>query len=563
MLATLSIRDVVLIDRLDLSFAPGMNALTGETGAGKSILLDALGLALGGRADARLIRHGCAQASVSATFRVCPDHPAVAVMIAHGIPRVDDEILVRRLIGSDGRSRGFVNDQAVSASVLRALGATLVEIHGQFESQRLLEPAVHRALVDAFGGHAPLTAACAAAWSDWRAKDRALRRAEAEAEAARRDEDYLRHALDELAALDPQAGEEGSLAERRTLLQNAEKLAAALGDVAADLRGAGGKGTADVLRGVARGLQRLGARLSGGFEEKIAAASGAIERALGDVVEAEALLDAVAAGLDLDPHELEAVEGRLFALRRLARKHDVAIDELPAVRERLSLRLAAVDDAASLLARLERAASEAQAGFVAAAARLTDARREAAASLDAAVEAELGPLRLGKARFVTRITALGDRDCGEHGCDRVEFEVTTNPGVPPGPLARIASGGELARLMLALKVVLARADPVPTLVFDEVDAGVGGAVAAAVGERLARVAEDVQVLVVTHSPQVAARCHQHWRISKREIEGEARTRVDPLDDAERREEIARMLAGARVTDEARAAAQSLLVGSAS
>ncbi len=563
MLATLSIRDVVLIDRLDVRFAAGLNALTGETGAGKSILLDALGLALGSRAEARLIRHGCAQASVTASFRVAGDHPAVTVLRDHGIAQGDDELLVRRQIGADGRSRAFVNDQAVSIALLRALGGVLVEIHGQFESQRLLEPAMHRELLDAFAGHAPLVDACARAWADWRAKTEALTRAEATAEAARRDEDYLRHALEELVALDPQPGEETRLAQRRVLLQNAEKFMAALGDVSASLRGgAAGKGSADVLRGCLRALERLAGKMAGEMEERIAATGAAIERALGEVMEAEAILERATADSDLDPRQLEAVEERLFALRKLARKHDVAADALPSVRDDMQTRLDGIEDAAGSLSRLKGQADDARTHFAAAAARLGEARREAAMRLDSAVAAELEPLRLGKARFVTRVLTVPEREWGEHGSERVEFEVATNPGVPPGPLARIASGGELARLMLALKVVLARADPVPTLVFDEVDAGIGGAVAAAVGERLARLADDVQVLVVTHSPQVAARCHQHWKISKHEVEGVARTSVDALDDGARREEIARMLAGARVTEEARAAARSLLLGDA-
>lgn len=559
MLATLSIRDVVLIDRLDLSFAPGLNALTGETGAGKSILLDALGLALGDRADGRLIRHGCDQAVVAASFRIERDHPAAEVLRAHGIDADADEVLVRRLIGADGRSRAFVNDQAVSVALLRAVGGALVEINGQFASQRLLEPATHRDLLDAFGGLSALAAACASTWADWRTNADALAAAHQQAETARRDEDYLRHALDELAALDPQPGEEARLAERRGLLQNAEKLSSALGEVASDLRGgAGGRGIAEVLRASLRALERLAGKLEG----QTGPVANALERALAEITEADALLERATADLDLDPRHIEAVEERLFALRKLARKHAVAACELAAVRERLAQRLAAVDDAGALLARLQRAADATRAVFTAAAEALSAGRQAAASGLDAAVAAELVPLRLGKARFATRIARLAEGDWGAHGCDRVVFEVATNPGVPPGPLARIASGGELSRLMLALKVVLARADPVPTLVFDEVDAGIGGAVAAAVGERLARLAQEVQVLVVTHSPQVAARGHQHWKISKREVSGVARTSVDALDAAERREEIARMLAGARVTDEARAAAQSLLVGSA-
>jgi len=558
MLAGLSIRDVVLIDRLDLDFAPGLSALTGETGAGKSILLDALGLGLGGRAEARLVRQGAAQASVTARFELPAGHAALCLLAEQEIAPADDgDLVLRRILGSDGRSRAFVNDQPVSVALLRRLGEMLVEVHGQFESQRLLEPACHRDLVDAFGGLQQTAAATADAWQSWRAAIEARATAAAKLASARRDEDYLRHALDELRKLAPRAGEETELAERRALLQNAEKLITAIGDAAGSLkRGRDGESCAEALRAALRQLSRMLDKAGGRLEPVVVA----LERALNEIMEAEALLERLQHDSDLDPAQLEKVEERLFALRAAARKHDVAPEDLPDFEIALAERLAAVDDGADTLARLEREEHAAAAAYRAVAERLSAARRDAASRLDRRVAVELEPLRLGKATFVTRIDTLAEADWGPGGMDRVHFEVATNPGTASGPLARIASGGELSRFMLALKVALADADPVPTLVFDEVDAGIGGAVAAAVGERLARLAGDVQVLVVTHSPQVAARGHHHWRIAKALLDDGARTAVEVLDAAARREEIARMLAGARVTDEARAAADSLLHG---
>ncbi|MBX3518169.1 MAG: DNA repair protein RecN [Rhodospirillales bacterium] len=555
MLSMLSIRDVVLIDRLEVNLAPGLSVLTGETGAGKSILLDALGLVLGSRSDARLLRQGCDSAAVAACFRISHNHPARALLRESDVASGDDEIVVRRIIGRDGRSKAYVNDQPVGVTLLRRLGQALVEVHGQFESQRLLEPAHHRALLDAFGGHTAEVEACIATSRDWRQARERLARVQAEMEVAARDEAYLRDALAELEKLAPQAGEEADLAARRALLQNAEKLITAVTDAAQEL--SGGRGAADILRGVLRALERIAAKAEGRLEGALAA----LEHALSEVSEAEAVLERTLSDADLDPRRLEEVEERLFALRKLARKHNVAADALPRVEGELAERLAAITDGADMVQRLGAEAAAAEKVFRAAALRLSQARQTCAARLDAAVAAELEPLRMGKATFRTRLTPLSEGEWGEHGCEAVEFEVATNPGAAPGPLARIASGGELARFMLALKVVLAQADPVSTLVFDEVDAGIGGAVADAVGERLARLADEVQVLVVTHSPQVAARGHHHWRISKRVVDAAARTHIEVLDEAGRTEELARMLAGARVTDEARRAARSLLTGS--
>jgi len=560
MLSTLTIRDVVLIDRLTLEFPRGLCALTGETGAGKSILLDALGLSLGARADARLVRHGAEQAAVTARFELPDEHPALVILREQDLDGGDGSLVLRRTIGSDGRSRAFVNDQPVGVSLLRRLGETLVEVHGQFDNQRLLDPAAHRDLLDAFGGLDARVAETAAAWRTWRAVTAAREGAEADLAQARRDEAFLRHAADELAELAPQPGEETELAERRARLMNAEKIGQAIDEATQALAGGGSgggaRGVAEGLRTALRPLQRIADKMGGRLDGAIEA----LDRALSEAVEAEALLEKAVASADLDPRALEQVEERLFALRALARKHARPVDELAALQAEIGRKLANLEDGTDVVARLRREEHAAAGRFRQVATALGSERQAAAARLDGAVAGELEPLRLGKARFVTRVEALEEREWGPHGCDRIAFEVATNPGVPPGPIARIASGGELARFTLALKVVLASADPVPTLIFDEVDAGVGGAVAAAVGERLAQLARDVQVLVVTHSPQVAARGNHHWRIAKHLDDAGARTAVDVLDAPERTEEIARMLAGARVTPEARAAARSLLAG---
>ncbi|MFO1127997.1 MAG: DNA repair protein RecN [Rhodospirillales bacterium] len=562
MLASLSIRDVVIIDRLDLEFPEGLCALTGETGAGKSILLDALGLGLGGRGDTRLVRHGAAQATVNARFVLPAGHPAFALIEEHGLPAAAEEgaeegvLVLRRVLGGDGRSRAYVNDQAVGIGLLRRIGETLVEIHGQYDNQRLLDPGEHRRLLDAFAGLGGEVRATASAWQAWQAARQARAEAEQALIAARRDEAFLRHAVEEIAALRPEAGEEARLAARRTTLMHAEKLIQALQDAMAELQPAGGRGAGEALRQALRTLERQAAKAEGRLDPVIAA----LERALSELTDAADRLARIAGDADLDPGQLEAVEERLFALRALARKHAVAADDLAALGEDMAERLASIDIADNRIAALGQAEAAAERAYLAAAAVLTDARVAAAGRLDGAIAAELEPLRLGRARFVTRITPLAPAEWGAHGRDRVAFEVATNPGVPPGPLARIASGGELARFMLALKVVLAEADPVPTLVFDEVDAGVGGAVADAVGERLARLAAGVQVLVVTHSPQVAARGHHQWQIRKSAGDATTTIAVAALDATGRREEIARMLAGAAVTDEARAAALSLLQG---
>jgi len=554
MLQRLTIRDVVLIDRLELNFHPRLSVLTGETGAGKSILLDALGLALGARADSALVRHGADQAVVVAEFEITGDHPARRIIAEQELGGDEETILLRRVLGADGRSRAYLNDQPVSVALQKRVGETLVGIHGQFENQRLLEPATHRGLLDAHGNLAPLLARTGETFNRWRQAEAASAEAEAALEESRRDEAFLRHAVDEVGALDPQPGEEAALAEKRTVMMHGEKLLEAMNEAAVDL--SEGQGAETMMRAAQRRLERVAPLAEGRLDGAIAA----LDRAAVEVAEGVQQLEKVSAEVDLDPRHLEQVEEHLFALRALARKHDVATDDLADLGVQLAERLASIEDGGADLERLRSAAAAARVAYVEAAKALHEARCQAAVRLDVAVTGELEPLRLGAAAFTTQVERLAESEWGVAGSDRVAFRVSTNPGAPEGPLARIASGGELARFMLALRVVLARADPVPTIIFDEVDQGVGGAVAAAVGERLARLAEDFQVLVVTHSPQVAARGAHHWRVSKATAEAGALTTVDTLSEAARREEIARMLSGARVTDEARSAADRLLQG---
>ncbi|HXQ52326.1 MAG TPA: DNA repair protein RecN [Stellaceae bacterium] len=554
MLLGLTIRDVVLIDRLDLSLRPGLCVLTGETGAGKSILLDALGLALGVRAESGLVRPGAEQAVVSAEFALPPHHPVRALLAEAGIACEGDTLVLRRIVNADGRSRALIDDQPASIGLLRQAGERLVEIEAQFAERGLLDPANHRAALDAYAGNGTALAALDAAWDAWRGRIKERDAATTALVAARADEDYLRHALAELDALAPDSGEEATLADQRALLMNRERLIEAIEASLHELRG--DHGAERALNAAARQLARIGDKAMG----RLDVAQSALERAAVETGEAIAGLEAETRALDGDAAGLDRIEERLFALRALARKHSVAVAALPELRAEMARRIATLDDGGERVKALERRVAEARDAYIAAAATVTRARRRAARALDAAVTKELPPLRLEKARFATMLTPLGEGEWGSHGAERVHFEVATNPGVPAGPLARIASGGELARFMLALKVVLAQSSAVPTLVFDEVDSGIGGAAAAAVGERLHRLAQTLQVLVVTHSPQVAARGAHHWRVTKREDKRGAATRVDALDDEARREEIARMLSGASVTAEARAAAASLIAG---
>jgi DNA repair protein RecN (Recombination protein N) len=550
MLTALDIRDVVLIAALRLEFSGDLSALTGETGAGKSILLDSLGLALGARGDAGLVRAGAAAASVTASFDIAANHPARAIIADNGLDH-DGEIILRRQLKADGGSRAFVNDQAISATLLRDIGAALVEIHGQHDDRGLLQPRGHRALLDAFGALAGEAAAVAGAYAVWRAAEVANADAIAAFEAGQRDREWLDHAVAELAALAPRPDEEAELAAARTAMQQGTRIADDLEAVTALLGGSDG-GLAK-LRQAARRLDRLAPERT-----ELVDALAAIDRALIEADDAETQLAAVARALAFDPARLDATETRLFELRAAARKHRVTVDQLPALAEEFAARAAAIDASEAEVAATAAARDQAAAAYDGAARALTTARNTAALRLDAAVMLELAPLKLDAARFRTLIDTPPGAERAAAGVDRVEFEVSTNPGALFGPLLKIASGGELSRFVLALKVALAETGSAGTIIFDEIDRGVGGAVASAIGERLARLAAGTQLLVVTHSPQVAARAAHQWRIAKSSAGAVTRTDVELLDAPARREEIARMLSGTHVTDEARAQADRLL-----
>jgi DNA repair protein RecN (Recombination protein N) len=554
MLVSLSIRDVVLIERLDLSVAEGLSVFTGETGAGKSILLDSLGLTLGARAESGLVRHGAAQASVTAEFDPPPFHAARILLAEQDIDAASVPLVLRRVVTADGRSRAYVNDQPISVGLLRRIGDALVEIHGQFDSHGLLDSATHLGVLDAFAAQAGQRSATRAAWESWRSARKAREETEAGLAKARAEEDLLRQMYEDLSTLAPRGGEEAELAQSRTVMMHGEKLLEAMNAAMAALSQRGEVEAS--LRSAQRALERVAERADGKLDPVISA----LARAALEANEAVGLLERASADIDLDPRHLEKVEERLFALRSAARKHGIAVDELEGLKNRIGHQLAQLEGGGGDLARLTREEQAARSAYVEKARALSKARSEAARALDQAVAAELPPLKLEKASFRTRVDALDEGAWGPDGLNAVAFEVATNPGSPPGPLGKIASGGELARFMLALKVVLARVSPTGTIVFDEVDSGIGGAVAAAVGERLARLATDLQVLVVTHSPQVAARGRHHFRVAKHETTGgKLATGIERLSDEARREEIARMLAGETITDQARAAAESLMV----
>lgn len=551
MLTALAIRDVVLIEALDLEFGAGLGVLTGETGAGKSILLDALGLALGARGETGLVRQGAVQAVVTATFDVPARDGEVANLFhQNGLELEPGEpLIVRRIVKADGGSRAFLNDQPASAGLLRELAPHLVEIHGQHDDRGMLNSRGHRALLDAFGrcDAGPV----AIAHKAWRDAEAALAVARAEQDVAERDREWLEHAVAELKALAPEPGEEETLAERRAGMQRGEKIAGELQGIAELLDGS--EGGLSQLRQAARVLERIA-----GDHEALAEALAAIDRAITEAAEAQDRVDAAAEALAFDPAALEADEARLFELRGLARKHRVQPDDLPALLEDLAGRLERVESGGAGIAKLEAAMADTHRAYADAARTLSANRTMAAARLDAGVATELKPLKLDAARFRTVVEPQAETGWSSLGMDRVEFEVSTNPGAPFAPLVKIASGGELSRFILAMKVALAEEGGARTLIFDEIDRGVGGAVASAIGERLARLAGTAQVLVVTHSPQVAARGARHLLIAKSHDGTVTRTGVTPLDAAERREEIARMLSGAEITDEARAQAERLI-----
>jgi len=557
MLARLSIRDIVLIERLDIEFSRGLAVLTGETGAGKSILLDAFALALGGRGDSGLVRHGAEQGQVTATFDIPKGHPAARILAANGLDdaSVQDscEMILRRVQLADGRTRAFINDQSISVQTLKAVGAALVEIHGQHDERALVDASTHRQLLDAFAGLEKEVTALETLWEARRTANHALDEHRASMERAAREADYLRHAADELKTLKPRDGEETALAERRTTMMQGEK-------IASDLREAqeAVSGTHSPVPALAAAVRRL-ERRAANSPALVEPAVKAIDIAINALEEAEQHLSAALVAADFDPAELERIEERLFALRAASRKYSTPVDGLAALAAKFASDVALIDAGAERLKKLEAAANEADQRYGAAAEKLSAGRVKSADKLNKAVNAELAPLKLERAKFMTQVETDA-KSPGPQGIDRVEFWVQTNPGTKPGPLMKVASGGELSRFLLALKVVLSDRGSAPTLVFDEIDTGVGGAVADAIGARLARLATQVQVMAVTHAPQVAARANQHLLISKDALDKGKRvaTRVNALAADHRREEIARMLAGAEITAEARAAADRLL-----
>ena len=551
MLVTLSIRDIVLIDRLDLDFANGMSVLTGETGAGKSILLDSLSLALGARGDADLVRHGEAQGQVTAVFDVPADHPVRSYLKVND---VDDEgdVILRRIQTADGRTRAFINDQPVSAGLLRQAGALLVEIHGQHDDRALVDPESHRALIDVFGGLSGQAEAVAKAYSTFRAAEKAVIEHEKRIEAARSEADFLRASVDELSQLKPEAGEEENLASRRADMMQVEKIAGDLNEAFETLNG-----SASPIPELASLLRRM-ERKSDQVPQLLAQPVRTLSEALDQLEETRSGLESAIRETEFDPHELEAVEERLFALRAASRKYSVPVDELAGLCERMATDLSDLDAGEDKLAALVDAAAKTRTDYDKKATTLSEKRRKTSRALEKAVETELPDLKLERARFIVELVS-DPENRGRSGIDQLEFHVQTNPGTRPGPMMKVASGGELSRFLLALKVSLADKGSAPTLVFDEIDTGVGGAVAEAIGLRLARLAGSVQVLTVTHAPQVAARAGGHFLIAKEALRPDrVATRVQQIDQDHRSEEIARMLAGSVITEEARAAARRLL-----
>lgn len=549
MLRGLDIRDILIIDRLELEFQPGLNVLTGETGAGKSILLDSLGFVLGWRGRADLVRAGADRGEVTAWFDLPEGHAALDVLAQAGLPE-SDELVLRRTNGRDGRKTAFVNDRRVSGDVLRRLSDCLVELHGQHDDRGLLDPRGHGALLDAFAGHDDLIAATRAAWAALASARKAEQAARDQLAAARAEEDFLRHAVAELDKLDPQPGEEAALDTRRRAMQAAERVRS---DVQQAAHGLGGDGAEAQMAAALRWLEGASEQIGALLEEPLAA----LDRAMTELSEAQSGVERCLEALEFDPIELEAAEERLFALRALARKHDVLADDLSGLAEALRTRLSGLEQGEAHLAALADEVAQAEAGFEAAAQALSASRRDAGGRLDKAMAAELAPLKMDRAEFATQIIEAVP---GPQGRDAISFQVATNPGAPAGALDKIASGGELSRFLLALKVCLTAESRGLTIIFDEIDRGVGGATADAVGRRLAALAGENggQVLVVTHSPQVAALGAHHWRVEKTVTDGMTRSDVVPLGPQDRVDEIARMLSGDQITDAAREAARALL-----
>ena len=565
MLTALSIRDIVLVDALDLEVDGGLTVLTGETGAGKSIILDALGLALGARADAGLVRAGAKQASATAVF-TAPDDPALIALITERGFEVaaGEDLILRRTLAADGRSRAFINDQPAGVTALREIGQALVEVHGQHETVGLLDWKTHRGLLDVYGGLQPQLVGVATAAERLKTADRAVDELKAAAADAAAHAEELTQNLEELDLLDPQADEETELAGERAILGAAEKALADLADARASLGGDKlSRNLAAALRAVEHARQRAGQAGTDADHpllQKLSSAAEAIDRTLVEAEEAIACVDAAAHAFDFEPGRLDKAEERLFALRAAARKLNTSVELLPILRVRFREQLRLIEDGAEAISAAERAASAAREAYDVAAALLSSAREAAAERLTTAVMGELGPLKLDRARFRVAFEPVADGRRGPLGLETVRFEIATNAGAGFGPLDAIASGGELARFALAMKAALAGREDQrqPVMIFDEVDQGVGGAVAEAVGQRLKRLSHGGQVLVVTHSPQVAARGHAHWKVRKADSDGVTTTTIDTLSPDSRQEEIARMLAGATITDEARAAARALI-----
>ena len=554
MLTRLSIRDVVVIDRLELQFGSGLCVLTGETGAGKSILLDALSLALGRRAGPRLLRRGASEATVTATFELSAGHAAWSMLEIHGIGG-EEEVIVRRTLAADGRSRAFVNDQPVTIGFLAKLGAVLVEIHGQNDRLGLLDPGTHRDVLDVSGNLGDLVFQTKQAYGRWEDARDVLIAGEVEADAARRDETELRQGSRELAALAPSLGEETELAQRRKLLRQASVITEALADARATLYPGDGKPVDEAVRVAHHMISSISKSAEGQLDELVSA----LERTSIELNEVVSLVETIGHDLDLDPRKLEAVEERLFTLRDFARKYSVSADELPTLQEDFERRLSALDADHASLNTKKASLSKADSDLERLVNQLHQGRVDAAKKLDLEVVKEIEDLRMGGTKFRTEIEPLPREKWGASGADRVGFAVATIPGTKLGPIHKIASGGELSRFMLALRVVIASAGQGKTLVFDEIDCGIGGAVADAVGQRLVRLSSNVQVLVVTHQPQIAAQARHHFHVSKPRRNSRRSTTVEKLSPKKRVEEIARMLAGAKVTDEARAAAERLLL----
>ncbi len=555
MLVQLSIRDIVLIERLDLAFEAGLSVLTGETGAGKSILLDSLSLALGGRGDGSLVRHGEEKGQVTAVFDVGGDHPARTLLRGNGVDD-DGDLIFRRIQSSDGRTRAYINDQPVSVQLMRQAGQLLVEIHGQHDDRALVDTDAHRMLLDAFAGLTDEVVTVGDAYRRWREADRGLKAHRARVEAAAREADYLRASVEELEKLAPTDGEEDALAERRTAMQKSERIASDIAEASEFLNGHASP--VPLIASMVRRLERKSHEAPGLLEETVQLLDTALDHLSNAQMEVEAALRRT----EFDPNELERVEERLFALRAAGRKFSVSVADLPALAEKMIGDLAELDAGEERLGELEKAVEVAREHYDQLASSLSRKRNSSASALSDAVMAELPALKLERARFMVEVKTDPQAAAAE-GIDTVEFHVQTNPGTRPGPIMKVASGGELSRFLLALKVALADRGSAPTLVFDEIDTGVGGAVADAIGQRLKRLSVKVQVLSVTHAPQVAARAATHLLISKGpsgEAGDKIATRVATMEPERRREEIARMLAGASITDEARAAAAKLLAG---